>query len=340
MKRAWPWLICGAAVTGAVLAGARWLRRARAERRARIARAQAAARDPRADLGVPLESRYVDAGGLPVHVVIAGPERGPLVLLLHGFPDFWYGWRHQIAPLARAGYRVVAPDQRGYNLTGKQPPYDLATVVADMAALVRALGYTRARVAGHDWGGAVAWSLAARHPELVQRLAILNMPHLTVMARALRGGSLRQMLRSWYIFFFQIPRLPERLLAGNDFLGLERILYAGALRGTFTPVDVEYYKRAWAQPGALPAMLGWYRAMLHPSATRHLRPHAGDARIRVPTLVLWGERDLALCAELAEQSLALVDDGRLVRYPQATHWVHQDLPEDVTARLLEHFGQE
>jgi pimeloyl-ACP methyl ester carboxylesterase len=266
------------------------------------------------------------------------PGHGPLVLLLHGFPSSGTAggarsrrWR---APAAAS-----SPDQRGYNLTGKQPPYDLATLVADMVALVRALGYPRACVAGHDWGAVVAWDLAARHPELVERLAILNVPHPAVMARALRGGNPRQMLRSWYMFYFQIPGLPEAMLRAGDYRGLERAMAHSARPGTFTPADFAHYRRA---PGATRRAQRDDRLVPRDRARQPAAACAcaGDARIRVPTLVLWGERDLALGVELAEQSLALLDDGRLVRYPLATHWVHEDLPEEVNARLLDHFGQE
>lgn len=281
------------------------------------------------------ETAWFDLPGLRMHAAAAGPTDGPLVLLLHGFPEFWYSWRHQIGPLARAGFRVLAPDQRGYNLTGKGGPYDVATLAEDVVHLLAALGRRRACVAGHDWGAAVAWTLAALHPERVERLAVLNVPHPAVMARALRFGSLRQMRRSLYIFLFQLPRVPEWLLSRNEYGRLRWLLRASSRRGTFTAQDIDRYREAWSRPGALRASLGWYRAL----ARTVLAPRgARVGRIGVPTLIVWGERDAALGVELAERSVRMADDVSLVRFPQATHWVHEDLPEEISRLLLEHFA--
>jgi pimeloyl-ACP methyl ester carboxylesterase len=282
------------------------------------------------------DTAFFELPSLRMHAAVAGPPNGPLVLLLHGFPEFWYSWRHQIGPLARAGFRVVAPDQRGYNLTDKEPPFDVATLTRDIAALIQACGRRSARVAGHDWGAAVAWTLAGVHAELVERLAILNVPHPAVMRRALAGGDLRQLRRSWYILFFQIPRLPEWLLSRRSFVRMCRLLRASSRRGTFTDEDLERYREAWSRPGALSASLGWYRALPRAIAARGGSMRVG--RIGVPSLILWGERDAALGVELAEQSARLLDRGALVRFPDATHWVHEDLPEEITSRLLAHFS--
>ena len=279
---------------------------------------------------------WFDLPGLRVHAAVAGPPDGPLVLLLHGFPEFWYSWRHQIAPLARAGFRVVAPDQRGYDLTETTPPYDIATLTGDVAGLIRACGRERAFVAGHDWGAAVGWTLAAHHPEMVERLAVLNVPHPAVMRRALTGRNLRQLRRSAYIFLFQLPRLPEWLLSRNDFARLCWLMRASSRRGTFTDEDLERYREAWSRPGALSATIGWYRALGRTMLAGGRGLHVG--RVGVPTLILWGERDAALGVELAEQSAAWLDRGALVRFPKATHWAHEDLPEEITRRLLGHFG--
>jgi pimeloyl-ACP methyl ester carboxylesterase len=282
------------------------------------------------------ESTWFNLPGLRTHAAVAGPREGPLLVLLHGFPEFWYSWRHQIGTLARSGFRVVVPDQRGYNLTEMTPPYDIATVTGDAAGLIRACGRERAFVAGHDWGAAVAWTLAALHPKCVERLAVLNVPHPAVMRRALSGRNLRQMRRSAYIFLFQLPRLPEWLLSRNDFALLCWLLRASSRRGTFTDEDMGRYREAWSRPGALSASIGWYRALVRTilAGGRTLRV----GRVSVPTLILWGERDAALGVELAEQSTAWLDSGSLVRFPNATHWVHEDLPEEITRRLLAHFG--
>jgi epoxide hydrolase 4 len=276
---------------------------------------------------------WYDLPGLRMHAAVAGPDDGRLVLLLHGFPEFWYSWRHQIGPLARAGFRVVAPDLRGYNETGKAPPYDIVTLATDVADLIRACGRERALVAGHDWGGLLGWAMAGLEPGLIERLAILNVPHPAVMARALAGGDPRQMLRSWYVLFFQIPGLPEWLLSRSRFRGLRRMLLTTSRPGTFSPADLARYGDAWSRPGALSAMLGWYRIGFGPNPLR-LRKQI-FRRIGTPGLILWGDRDVALRPEMAERSLSWLEHGRLVRFPDATHWVHQEYPEEINRHLLE-----
>ena len=278
---------------------------------------------------------YYDLPGLRLHAAVAGPEAGPLVVLLHGFPEFWYCWRNQIGPLAAAGFRVITPDQRGYNLTDKTLPYDLKTVTDDMDHLIQAAGRQTAHIVGHDWGGAVAWALAAWHPERVQRLVAINLPHPLALGAALRHMNLTQYLRSWYIGLFQIRGVPEWLLRRRNFATLRQLRHGTTRPDAFSDTDIEHYAQAWSQPGALSAMLGWYRAV------GQSRKQVGAARqkfehIRPPTLILWGERDIALGVELAEASLAFLDDGRLVRFPKATHWLPAEEPEQVSQHLLAH----
>ncbi len=280
-------------------------------------------------------TRFFDLPGLRVHAAEAGPSDGPLALLLHGFPGFWYCWLRQMPALAEAGFHVLAPDQRGYNLTEKQGPYTLDTLAADMAGLVSAAGYQKAFVAGHDWGAAVAWALAFTHPEQVEKLAILNVPHPYVMLQGLRGGNVRQLFKSWYIFFFQIPRLPEALLSRNDFTRLRRLLRGSGLPDTFSAADLNTYTSAWEQPGALRASIGWYRAMARLSLSR--QNHALDQRVTRPTIILWGDQDVALEASLGERSLQWCDDGRIVHYPGASHWVQLDAAEQVNRQLVKFF---
>ncbi len=284
------------------------------------------------DLGVPLRSRTVAGAGVRLHVVEAGPEDGPLVLLLHGFPEFWLGWRAQIPALAAAGFRVWAPDQRGYNRSDAPPDvaaYTLDRLVDDAVALLDAAGADRARVVGHDWGAVVAWGLAVREPERVERLAILNVPHPVAFRRFLRRPS-AQWLRSWYIGFFQLPVLPEVALRRWGAAGLR----ATSAPGTFSDADLARYRRAWARPGAARGMLAWYRA-----AARHgLGDGALDPTVRPPTLILWGDADAALDARLADRSLALCADGRLRRFPGVSHWVQHEAANAVNAELLAFLG--
>lgn len=278
---------------------------------------------------------YFDLPALRLHAAAAGPEGAPLVILLHGFPEFWYEWRRQIAPLAAAGFRVIAPDQRGYNLTEKTGPYDLLTVAGDVAQLIVAAGYDSAHLVGHDWGGAVAWAVAAWHPQRLGRLVVINLPHPLAMAEALARFNLRQYLRSTYIGFFQIPVLPEWAMRRNNFALLKRALQRTSLPGAFPDEDLEHYVQAWSQVGALTAMLGWYRALWR-SRRQVLASRAQFNRIEAPALVLWGERDIALGVELAEASVPHLANGRLVRFPNMTHWLPADAPGEVTSHLLAH----
>lgn len=284
-----------------------------------------------------LTSAYFDLPGLRMHAVVAGPGDGPLLILLHGFPESWYSWRKQIGPLAEAGYRVIAPDQRGYNLSDKSPPYDLKTLVNDIVHLIQACGHEKAGVIGHDWGAAVGWGLAGGYPEWVRKLAILNVPHPIAMEHALRRGNLSQLLKSWYILYFQIPALSERSLKAFNFAAMRRMMNLSSRPGTFTAEDFKHYRSAWMQPGAIPAMLGWYRALLLRDG-RSLRWARHLQRIPAPTLIIWGERDIALSVELAGQSVPFLAEGRLIRFPEATHWVHQEYPEEINRYLLAHFG--
>jgi pimeloyl-ACP methyl ester carboxylesterase len=263
-----------------------------------------------------------------LHVVEEGPEDGPLVLLLHGFPEFWYGWRRQIAHLAARGLRVAVPDQRGYGLSDRPrgvEAYALDRLAEDAVGLARALGRERFSVVGHDWGGVVAWWLALREPGRLERLAILNAPHPGVMARYARRRP-TQALRSWYVLLFQLPALPEALLGARGHRLAERALLRTSRRGTFSPEDLARYREAWSRPGAWTAMLDWYRAL-------RLAPRLPDPRVRVPTLLLWGDRDAFLEPGLAEAARDLCDDARLVRFGRATHWLQHEEPEAVSRHL-------
>jgi epoxide hydrolase 4 len=280
------------------------------------------------------EHRTLLTNGIRLHTVLAGPEDGPLVVLLHGFPELWYGWRHQIDPLAAAGFRVAVPDQRGYNLSDKPQgvrAYNLDTLALDVLGLLDALGRERACIGGHDWGGAVAWWLGMKHGQRIERLALLNIPHPRVMERHLRT-SLAQLRKSSYIFLFQLPWLPERRLARDDWRMAARALQATSRPGTFSDEDLAVYRAAWSQPGAMTAMLNWYRAALR---ARPSRPPG--SRVHVPALLIWGTRDRFLGAEMAQPSIDLCDDGRLVLLDEATHWVQHEEPERVNRLLADFF---
>lgn len=280
-----------------------------------------------------MDSIYFENSGVRIHAVTAGPENGSVVVLLHGFPEFWYGWRKQIEPLAEAGFRVIVPDQRGYNLSSKPPgtaAYALTELVSDAIAIADQLGQQKIFLAGHDWGAAVAWSAAILHPERIAKLAVLNVPHPSVMRRYLYTRP-RQQLRSWYIFFFQIPWLPEALLSAFNFRIGNRALLRSSRPGTFSSDDLAQYRAAWSQPGALTAMINWYRAALR----HHIK--FTDRTVRVPTRILWGERDEFLLSEMAHESLRYCVNGELFTFANATHWLQHEEPARVSQLLVEFF---
>jgi epoxide hydrolase 4 len=275
--------------------------------------------------------RFVETNGIRLHVAEAGSPEGPLVMLLHGFPEFWYGWRRQIPALSQAGRCVWVPDQRGYGQSDKPVPvraYRLETLGADILGLIDAAGVSQVDLVGHDWGGAVAWWLAANHPERIRRLIVLNCPHPLVMQRQLRRSP-RQLLRSWYMLFFQIPGLPEAIARWGNWRWLTNSLQATNRPGTFSPDDLAHYREAWSRPGAYRAMIHWYRAGLRYSAT-----WPGGGRIRVPTLLMWGVEDRFLGREMAAPSVALCQEGRLIEIA-ASHWVQHEEPERVNRLIVE-----
>jgi pimeloyl-ACP methyl ester carboxylesterase len=277
----------------------------------------------------PWRHGFIRANGIRFHYVEAGD--GPLVLLLHGFPEFWYSWRHQIPALATR-FRVVAPDLRGYNETEKpQSGYDVRTLVEDVACLVRALGHDRCRLAGHDWGGVIAWATAARYPEIVERLSILNAPHPTAMASALWSSASQRKL-SRYIFAFQIPGIPERRFRARNFAILDKSIRGRMVHPErLSEADLDAFKGALARPGALRSTLAYYRAAFRGAIRSGFSTH--DVMIRVPTQVIWGEQDFALGVELVQNLSRWVEDLELELLPTAGHWVQQDEPE-ITSDLM------
>jgi len=282
-----------------------------------------------------LRHRFVEANGVRFHVVEAGFESDnrPLALLLHGFPEFWYGWRAQIPALA-ARFRVVAPDLRGYNLTSKPADgYDYTTLAGDVPALIRALGAERAHVVGHDWGGAIAWAAATLHSEVVDRLVILNAPHPAAYLRVLEEHP-SQWLKSWYIGLFQARRLAEWLLLRDHARPVADLLRRSAREpDAFSPADLAAYRRAILRPGALTAALAYYRA-LPATPPDEIRTRFGT--IPAPTLLLWGLQDAALSPVLSEGLEAWAPDLRVERIAEASHWVQHEQQARVNALLLAH----
>ncbi len=259
-----------------------------------------------------LEHDYFDTNGLRLHVVQAGPKSGTPVMLLHGFPEFWYGWRQQIPALVEAGFRVIIPDQRGYNLSDRPKgirSYRVEELVKDIAGLINSLGYEKVNLVGHDWGAIIAWTLAYRHADRLQRLGILNVPHPLVFRRFVTRD-LEQMRRSWYAFFFQLPWLPEMGMRAGHWRAAVRVLRGSGKTDTFTNEDIARYKESWSQPGAMTAMINWYRAV------RYQTKLPSEMRIKVPTLMMWGVKDAALTYRMARPSIDHCEEGKLIFFPE------------------------
>lgn len=282
-----------------------------------------------------IRQERVKANGISFLCDVAG--KGPLVLLLHGFPQSRHAWRKQIPALA-ARFKVVAPDLRGYGESDKPPrvrDYRLPILSADVAELVRAFGERKAHLVGHDWGAIVAWDAAVRHREVVDKLAIVNCPPSWVISKHLRRN-FRQLRRSWYVFFFQLPWLPERMLKRR----IDDVFLAMTTdRAAFTKEDLAAYRALLEKPGAPMSMLNWYRA-----SGRHLGdlfpPGLKEHGVTAPTLVIWGEKDKALGKELTLDIPRWVKAPYRVEYfPEASHWICEEKPDRVNALLLDHFSK-
>ena len=276
---------------------------------------------------------YAEVGDVRLHYVEAG--EGPLVILLHGFPEFWYGWRQQIEPLAAAGFRVVAPDMRGYNLSSKPAgvaAYNSDGLVADIRGLIHERGADSALLVGHDWGGSVAWATAMAYPEVVERLAILNAAHPRKLSQGLHHPG--QLRKSWYFFFFALPELPESVVHANRWHFFRHFLQDA--HPAYTPEEIDRYIEAWSQPDAATGMINYYRSSVRQS------PKKAEAALRpvsAPTLVIWGQRDQYLGPELAEPDHDDVPNlDRVEHLPDASHWVHHDEAKQVTQLLTDFFA--
>lgn len=283
-----------------------------------------------------MENRIIRTNGIAMNVMVAGDPNGKPVILLHGFPEFWYGWRNQIQPLVDAGFYVWIPDQRGYNLTDKPPDlsdYRIDELVLDIVGLLRATGHDKVSIVGHDWGAIVAWWLSLRYPEYIEKLVIMNVPHPHVFEKFIRGLDVRQIAKSMYAVFFQLPTIPEGLYRITQARTTMNFLKFNAKKGSFTDADFEHYKAAWAQKGALKAMLNWYRAYLRFSPTP-----PEDWTINPPTLMIWGKKDTFLSHRMAQPSIEWCKDGRLVLFEDATHWVQHDKADEVNTLLIDFLG--
>src|SRR5205809_4625391 len=242
------------------------------------------------DIGTELREGYAQIGDVNLHYVEAGD--GPLIVLLHGFPECWFGWRLQIEPLVAAGFRVVAPDTRGYNLSSKPEgfkEYGVDLLADDIRGLIGELGAESALLVGHDWGGSIAWTVAMNHPEVVDRLAILNAAHPRRLSQGLHNPN--QLRKSWYFFFFATPGLPEAVVHLRDWHFFRHFLQEA--NPPFTPEEIERYEEAWSQPGAAAGMINYYRASVRQSQrkprqsfARSRRRHWSSGGSAIPTSAL------------------------------------------------------
>lgn len=295
---------------------------------------------------------YANINGIRLHYAESGGGDN-LVILLHGFPEFWYSWRHQLKALGK-NYHLVAPDMRGYNLSDKPAhveDYRIEVLVEDVVDLIKYCGAHKAAVVAHDWGAAVAWAIAQKYPERVSKLAVLQVPPAAIWRANL---SLRQLLRSWYMFFFQLPRIPELAISVNRFAALNWTLKKMVVReDAFSDADIELYKEALSWPGALTATVNYYRANLRrlmsqrkPRGTSGQAPPAETAtnqakpgkngRIRVPTLFIFGERDFVIIPATVRGVGEHIDAPyRELRIADSGHWVQNEAVEEVNEALID-----
>ena len=275
---------------------------------------------------------YITTNGVKLHYVTQG--EGDLMLMLHGFPEFWYSWRHQIPEFAK-NYKVVALDLRGYNDSDKpadKSAYVMDEFIRDVEGVIKGLGYDKCILVGHDWGGAIAWNFAYAHPEMVERLIILNLPHPAKFAEGMRNP--QQLLRSSYMFFFQIPWLPEFLIQSSDYQPIETAIKGMAVnKSAITKEDLEAYKDAAAKRGAMTATLNYYRNIFQQRMTSQ-----DWSVLSVPTLMIWGEKDTALGKELTYGTEAYVRDFQIKYIPDCSHWVQQEQPQLVNQYMREFLG--
>jgi pimeloyl-ACP methyl ester carboxylesterase len=284
-----------------------------------------------------MATRRIDVGEVRLSVAEAG-EPGEPVVLLHGFPELAHSWRHQLPALAEAGFHAIAPDLRGYGDSDRPAAveeYAAPKLVGDVAGLIAALGYETAHVVGHDWGGAIAWALAARRPELVRTLTAINGPHPVAASETRQEPEQQQ--KAWYMLLFNFAGVAEAWLSKDDFANFRRFVFDTAAPGTFPPEDRERFVAAMARDGALTAALNWYRANIPPSSW--LSPPPDLPPVTAPTMVIWGEADVYMGEPVLRRSIAKAAGPlRVERLPGVSHWVQQEAPEAVSALLVDFLG--
>ena len=284
-------------------------------------------------LEIELESNFIDVGEVTLHVVLAGPIDGEPVLLLHGFPEFWYAWRKPMAILAKAGYRVIVPDQRGYNLSDKpngDEHYNLDELTTDMSALVKKLGYEDVNLAAHDWGGGVAWWMVLHNPELVRRFFVIDTPHPS----AGESFQTEEETNTWYRDFIRLPFIPTYLARLNDWQMLTDTFVNGSKANSFSPEDLDQFRSAWDHENAINTMVAWYRA-----DNENIK-EPESRQVDVPTMVVIAPNDFYIPSDLTVRSMPFLNNGELLRLEQGSHWIIQEQPEMIAQHLIEFIESE
>jgi len=290
-----------------------------------------------------LKDHYVQVNGVKLHVVTAG--KGPLILFLHGFPEFWYEWKDQLSEFGK-DHLAVAPDMRGYNLSDKPEAldqYKINILVEDVRALADHYSHQKKFVlVAHDWGGAVAWAFAIQHPEMLDKLVIVNAPHPGVFGRLLATDPAQQKA-SQYMLMFRSPQAEQTLTADNYSFLVNGVLGVGVRNGVFTEEDKQAYIKAWSQPGALTGGLNYYRANAvgppvpgQPAASPRdasAAPNLDALLVKVPTLVIWGEKDTALLTQNLDGLDKFVPQLTVKRVPDGSHWVIHEKRDEVNAAI-------
>ena len=285
-----------------------------------------------------LHHEFANINGIKMHYVTIG--EGPLIVFLHGFPEFWKSWKHQISFFSKK-FKVVALDMRGYGETERPiqvGEYRIEKLARDVTELIDSLGQKKATVVGHDWGGAVAWATAMMNPSFVEKLIVMNAPHPAIVQRnAFRNYA--QMQKSWYMFFFLLEKAPEKVLSSNNFEILKHMFEISIKRkDRFSLSDIEEYVSSWSKEGGITGGLNYYRANLNEEFWGNLGESIPFPKIKIPTLQIWAEDDMFLGKELAEGTKEFVVDVpfSLKVIPNCGHWVQQEAPEEVN-QIMEEF---
>ncbi len=285
-------------------------------------------------MNVELQSEYLELPAGKIHYKSAGNPSNDTIIFLHGFPEFWYSWRKQLDYFSNQ-FHVVAPDLRGYNKSFKPSQvkdYKIGNIAKDVIELINHLGKEKVIVIGHDWGAAIAWHLMLMNENRFSKGVILNVPHPLVFKKKLQGN-FKQLFRSWYIFFFQIPFLPVWILSLDNYKRAGKMLEDSSLKNSFTTDDLEKYKLAWSNENAMKHMIMWYKAAFRNPSQANIYQ---NKKVNIPLKIIWGKNDLALVPEMAKESLAYCGQGELTYIEEATHWVQQDCPKEVND-LIERF---